>query len=160
MAWSLFRRGGSSKAVEAHLKRILFLMEFLQRHANRDKASVVRALREGLLLNIPTDMRDPEGRAFADPQDASLSIGFVCNDPARVHQFIIHGYEDIAGALVVGTAPDPDTQSVVWSISRIRTVDAQPPTTAELERLFWGAPGWQLTDISLGAHRVRHLSKD
>lgn len=163
MAWALFRRDNSRAAVEAHLKRILFLMDFLQGHINRDKASVIAALNEGLLMRIPTDIHDPEGRTYPDPADESLSIAFNCHDherPTRANQFLIHGYEDIAYALIIGTGHDPADRSISWSFSQLRGQTPTPPGTAQLEKLFWAAPGWKLLDVRFGQHRIRSISKE
>lgn len=151
----------SSEVVDAHLKRILFLMEFLQRHLNRDRASVVQALNQDLLLSIPPDLRDPEDRIYPDPEDESIAISFRCGDHehrSRVDQFMINGYEDIAGALVIGTAHDPsDNRQATWSFSEETQL---APAAAELGKRFWSSPGWKLSDVTIGRYRVRRLSKE
>jgi len=150
LSWLLGKSKISVHAAELHLDRVRFLMEYLEQHALKDKKAVVVALNRELLLKIPLELQDPEGRHWFDPSNKNLAISFTCNDrshSSRVNQFVITGFEQLANTLFIGTVHGGGDKTVVWWSASVESdMRDVPPLAKAVQEAFWKMPGWKLID--------------
>ena len=170
----LFKR---REAVQRHVKRIEFLMVYLEQHLMKDKKDVVEALNRDLQTHIPSDMYDPEGRTWPDGNNKNLTVGFSCTamptpgssrpsaaamalekikNPSAataVNQFTITGYAEIANTLVIGTGFEAGGK-LVWSISEESEAREIPPLARAVQRALWKMPGWEVDNVMPGWRRL------
>lgn len=125
-------------------------MEYLERHALKDRKDVVEALSRELLLKIPLDLKDPEERHWFDPSNKNLAISFSCGEPsgaARVHQFVITGFEQLANTLFIGTVHGSGDKMVLWWSASVESeMRDTPPLAKAVQSAFWKMPGWRIID--------------
>lgn len=151
-----FRKRVSGAAVKAHLERISFLMKYLEQYGMWNKKEVVEVLNKELLLAIPKDIQDPEGRVWPDPSNSNIAISFSCNNSDNincVNQFTLIGFDVIANTLVIGTAHQKDKERAhfSWSITKESDARSVPPLSEKIHQEFWNLPGYN--QIELGEFR-------
>ena len=120
LSWLFGKSKSHQEVLQLNLQRISFLMDYLQQCSFKEKEEVVEILNKGLILNIPSDVSDPEDRLWPDPSNSNLAISFSCNDlssPSQVNQLSIIGFKDIANTLIIGTATEAKNGKLMWRIS-------------------------------------------
>lgn len=145
----LFGRN-STAAVQAYLERIAFLMGFLEQYGGKPKNVVVAAMREKLLLDIPTDAVDSEDRYWPDPSNSDISISFRCkytDGLEVVNQFLLTGFDALANTLIIGTAHGGDRTSFTWSASVESESRPVPTISRKVQNMFWRLPGYKLVGV-------------
>ena len=144
---------------KVYIGRIGFLMEHLN-ELFLEKNTVVKALNKSLLLNIPTNITDPENYYWHDPSCPNLAIGFSCQfngNPNIVDQFVITGFEDVDNIIITGNGYEDS--SPLWAIDPEAPMRPIPPISAIIMKEFWKMPGWKETE-SDGMDEFRFLYKE
>ncbi len=146
---------GKSKAhksiISLNLKRISFLMEYLQQCSLKDKNEVVQILNKGLMLGIPDDVVDSDDRLWPDPSNNNLAISFSFLSSSvrnQVNQLIINGFGDIANTLVIGTANEHKDGKLMWRVSAESEARETPFLSGEIQNDIWEMPGWRISGVS------------
>lgn len=147
LSWLFGKSESHQEVLQLNLQRISFLMNYLQQCSFKQKGEVVDLLNNGLLLNIPVNIPDPEDRHWPDPSNNNLAISFSCNSPSspsQVNQLCITGFNDLANTLIIGTAAEAKNGKLMWRIcpeSNTRSVSA---LARVIQKEIWKMPDWKV----------------
>ena len=135
MVFGFLRSQG--QVLDLHVDRILFLMEYLQRHVNKKESEVIQALRRDLLFKVT----EPKGSDWPDPSNANIGIYIeAMHQPGVIDHFRLYGRDVLEGLVIMGSSPEPNR---IWWTPEISPFGSPTRLAHTVRVKLKHAPGWE-----------------